>query len=90
MESKKLEDSFQLHALRVKTLSKRPTDEQLLKLYALFKQSTIGDCNTDEPSLFYFQERSKWFAWKEFVGMPSEEAKYLYISFAQSLIKVYG
>jgi len=30
----------------VKALTKRPTDEELLELYALFKQATVGDNNT--------------------------------------------
>lgn len=43
---------FDEAAERVKTLTKRPTDMELLELYGLFKQATIGDNNTSE-FLFY-------------------------------------
>lgn len=32
----------------VKALTKRPTDEEFLELYALFKQATVGNINTSE------------------------------------------
>lgn len=32
----------------MKTLTKRPTDQELLDLYALFKQGTFGDNNTSK------------------------------------------
>lgn len=38
--------SFNSAAERIKTLTKRPTDQELLELYALFKQGTFGDNNT--------------------------------------------
>lgn len=38
--------NFNKAAEQVKTLTKRPTDDELLKLYAMFKQGSIGDNNT--------------------------------------------
>ena len=35
-----LQEKFQQAQIDVKTLTKRPTDEQLLNLYALFKKKT--------------------------------------------------
>lgn len=32
----------------VQAFTKRPTDEELLELYALFKQGTVGNNNTSE------------------------------------------
>lgn len=46
---------FNEAAERVKTLTKRPTDQELLDLYALFKQGTFGDNDTSE--YFNFIER---------------------------------
>lgn len=37
---------FQEAAEAVKTLTKRPTDNEFLELYALYKQATVGDVNT--------------------------------------------
>lgn len=45
---------FNGSAERVKTLTKRPTDMELLELYALFKQASFGDNNTG-----MFHERNK-------------------------------
>lgn len=30
----------------VKKLSKQPSDQDMLDVYALYKQVTVGDCNT--------------------------------------------
>jgi acyl-CoA-binding protein len=37
---------FNQAAADVKNLTKRPSDSELLELYALFKQATVGDNNT--------------------------------------------
>jgi acyl-CoA-binding protein len=37
---------FNQAAEKVKNLTKRPSDEELLELYALYKQATVGDNNT--------------------------------------------
>lgn len=37
---------FEDAAEAVKNLKAKPSDEELLELYALFKQATVGDCNT--------------------------------------------
>lgn len=39
---------FNAAAERVKLLTKRPTDQELLELYALFKQASFGDNNTSK------------------------------------------
>lgn len=39
---------FEEAAEAVKALTKRPSDEELLDLYALFKQATVGDNDTSE------------------------------------------
>lgn len=39
---------FNAAAEKVKSLTKRPTDQELLELYALFKQASFGDNTTSE------------------------------------------
>lgn len=41
-----LQQNFNTAAAKVKSLTKRPTDQELLELYALFKQGSVGDNNT--------------------------------------------
>eukprot|EP00761_Pharyngomonas_kirbyi_P008411 gb/GECH01008422.1/.p1 GENE.gb/GECH01008422.1/~~gb/GECH01008422.1/.p1 ORF type:complete len:199 (+),score=81.58 gb/GECH01008422.1/:1-597(+) len=55
------------------------TDEEKLKIYALFKQSTEGSCNTKRPGMFDFTGRAKWDSWNSLGSMSSNEAKQEYI-----------
>lgn len=40
-----LEEKFKEAAENVKKLKVKPAEDELLELYALYKQSEIGDCN---------------------------------------------
>lgn len=81
---------FQKAADSVKKLKSRPTDEELLQLYGLFKQSTEGDVNTSRPGLLDLKGKAKWDAWNERKGMAQEEAKLAYIARVNQLIEQYG
>ncbi|KAK6618414.1 Acyl-CoA-binding domain-containing protein 2 [Polyplax serrata] len=39
---------FDAAAEKVRTLTKKPTDEELLSLYGLFKQGSVGDNETSK------------------------------------------
>lgn len=39
---------FEKAAEDVKNLKSTPSDNDLLELYGLYKQATVGDCNTGE------------------------------------------
>ena len=54
-----LQDRFQKAADSVKSFTKRPSDDELLYTYSLYKQATIGDINIPEPSFFQFEQKSK-------------------------------
>lgn len=41
-----LDERFQKPAVDVKKLKSKPSDQDLLEIYALFKQGSIGDVNT--------------------------------------------
>lgn len=41
-----LQVDFSKAADNVKNLKSKPGDHELLELYGLYKQSTVGDCNT--------------------------------------------
>tara|TARA_B100001094_G_C17704822_1_gene564420 strand:+ start:102 stop:395 length:294 start_codon:yes stop_codon:yes gene_type:complete len=60
-------------------------DKIKLKFYKYYKQATIGDCNTLQPSLIDFKNKIKWEAWNSINGMSSNKAKYLYIMLFQSI-----
>lgn len=58
-----LEEKFQKAAEDIKKLLSRPTDQELLEVYGLFKQATVGDCNQAKPGIFQMKERAKYETW---------------------------
>nr|CAD7463201.1 unnamed protein product [Timema tahoe] len=74
----------------VKVLKATPTDDELLEVYALYKQATVGDVNTARPGLFDFKGKSKWDAWEKKRETSTADAKEAYISKVQQLVEVYG
>ncbi|BFZ63715.1 acyl-CoA-binding protein (ACBP)/diazepam binding inhibitor (DBI)/endozepine (EP) [Saitoella coloradoensis] len=76
---------FTKAAEEVKNLSKKPTDDELLSLYGLFKQATIGDNNTDKPGMFDLKGKYKWEAWNKLKGTSQEDAEKQYIALVEEL-----
>lgn len=50
-----------------------------LEFYGLYKQSTIGDCNLDCPSILNYPQYCKWNAWNNLKGKKSFDAKKEYV-----------
>jgi diazepam-binding inhibitor (GABA receptor modulating acyl-CoA-binding protein) len=82
-----LNENFTEAAEAVKTLSTKPKDEELLKLYGLYKQSTVGNITKEKPSWWNLQESRKWEAWKSYEGTLQEDAKKMYIENVSVLMK---
>lgn len=59
---------FEAAAAQVKELKARPSDEELLEIYALYKQATEGDNNTPKPGMFALKEKAKWEWWNKKKG----------------------
>lgn len=74
----------------MKKLKTSPSNNDLLELYALFKQGTVGDCKTQRPGMLDMKGRAKWDAWKDRESMAQDEAKQKYIKKAEELIKSIG
>lgn len=68
-----------------KKLSERPGNEVLLKLYALFKQSTEGDVAGKRPGFTDMVGRAKYDAWAALKGTSSDAAMQQYIELVKSL-----
>ena len=82
-----LTEHFQRATQMVHLLPTKPSDEDLLQLYGIYKQATVGNCNTQKPTaLFDIKGKRKWEAWKSNLNLSSEEAKKQYILKVQSLI----
>lgn len=84
------EENFHAAAANVKNLSKKPTDDELLVIYALFKQAEEGDVTGDRPGFFSPKERAKYDARDKIKGTSKEEARAKYIEEANKLVAKYG
>ncbi|CAD51275.1 hypothetical protein PFUGPA_01061 [Plasmodium falciparum Palo Alto/Uganda] len=56
-----------------------------LDLYKYYKQSTVGNCNIEQPSMFKIEDRKKYNAWKSIENLEREEAQKRYIDIVTSL-----
>ncbi|CAH8581682.1 unnamed protein product [Schistosoma guineensis] len=56
-------EEFNSHAEKVKKLKTKPNDNDLLELYGLYKQATVGDNNTCAPGILDLKGKAKWNAW---------------------------
>lgn len=77
---------FRQMADGVKSVTSKPSNDTPLKLYAYFKQATVGDNNTDSPGLFELTQKEKWKAWAELKGMEQTDATLRYIELAKEVI----
>lgn len=85
-----LQDDFNAAVAKSKELTKRPSNEELLTLYALFKQATEGDVNGDRPGGFDFKAIAKFDAWAEKKGISKDQASQDYIKLVESLHQQYA
>jgi diazepam-binding inhibitor (GABA receptor modulator, acyl-CoA-binding protein) len=84
-----LTQQFESAVARSKELTRRPGNEELLQLYALYKQATEGDINDDRPGGFDFKAIAKYDAWAEIKGKSKEQAMNDYIALVEKLHKEY-
>jgi diazepam-binding inhibitor (GABA receptor modulating acyl-CoA-binding protein) len=62
------------------------SQDELLELYSLYKQSTIGNINIDKPYIWNTVDRAKWNAWKSKECIHQDDAKQLYIQYVEHLL----
>lgn len=69
-----------------KSLSQKPSNETLLQLYSLYKQSTEGDVSGEAPTNpFDFVNKAKYEAWAALKGKTSEAAMQEYVDLVEKL-----
>ena len=92
---------FNRAAEEVRQLKTEPSNNDLLTLYSLFKQSTVGDCNTSRPGMLDLKGKAKWDSWSGikgiafyyphiFIGKAKETAQKEYVEFVESLKSKYN
>ena len=68
-----LADDFEAAATRSRSLPKQ-SNENLLALYALFKQGKSGDVSGKRPKMFDPVGRAKYDAWERLKGTSKDDA----------------
>jgi Acyl-CoA-binding protein len=81
-----LKTQFEKAQKDVKALDKRPSNEDLLYLYAHYKQATDGDVSGSRPGMLDMVGRAKYDAWGKLKGQTRDEAMKMYVAKVKVLI----
>jgi diazepam-binding inhibitor (GABA receptor modulator, acyl-CoA-binding protein) len=73
----------------VKTLTKRPDNNDMLALYSLYKQATDGDAKGDRPGMLDMVGRAKYDAWAKLKGTGKDAAMQKYVDKVAALVKTH-
>jgi acyl-CoA-binding protein len=76
---------FEAAVANSKSLTERPDNATLLKIYALYKQATQGDNAEKKPGFTDMVGRAKWDAWNNMKGTSADAAMQQYIDLIESL-----
>ncbi|MFZ1807316.1 MAG: acyl-CoA-binding protein [Cyclobacteriaceae bacterium] len=82
-------EDFNSAVSQSKELTKRPTNEELLELYSLFKQGSDGDVSGERPGGFDFKAIAKYDAWAAKKGVAKEDAMQQYVDLMRKLKEQY-
>lgn len=66
-------------------LATKTDNSTMLRLYALYKQATLGDASGERPGAFDFVKRAKFDAWAGVRGMSIEDAMQKYVDLVATL-----
>jgi acyl-CoA-binding protein len=80
-----LQTAFEQAVAASTQLPERPAPFTLLRLYALYKQASVGDASGERPGLTDPVGRAKWDAWNALQGHGREAAMQDYIDLIGSL-----
>ncbi len=80
-----LQEKFDDAQKRVNALKTRPSNDQLLELYALYKQATVGDASGKRPGMLDLKGRAKFDAWDGRKGTSKDQAMEAYVALVDRL-----
>lgn len=80
-----IEQQFAQAQIDVKQLPERPGNLTLLRLYALFKQASVGDVEGEKPGFTDIAGKYKYEAWSALKGTLADTAKQHYVELVESL-----
>ena len=70
---------------RAKELKKTPSNDDLLELYAFYKQATTGEVTGSRPGMLDLKGRAKFDAWTKKKGTPKDDAMTKYAALVDRL-----
>lgn len=80
-----LDAQFEAAVASVAAMTTDPGNEVKLRLYALYKQATVGDVSGRRPGFTNPVGRAKHDAWASVAGLPAEEARRRYVEAVAAL-----
>ena len=83
-----LKKKFEAAAKDAQKLKKRPADDDMLRLYATYKQATVGDVSGERPGAFDFVARAKYDAWARLRSTDKDKAMKSYVDLVERLKKL--
>jgi diazepam-binding inhibitor (GABA receptor modulating acyl-CoA-binding protein) len=83
-------DDFAAAQERVKGLARRPGNDELLRLYGLYKQALDGDARGSRPGILDPKGRAKFDAWSALRGTSSADARQRYVALVADLARKHG
>jgi diazepam-binding inhibitor (GABA receptor modulating acyl-CoA-binding protein) len=88
LEKDTREEAFNKAQAQIVKLSNLPPRDVIMKIYGLYKQSTVGDINISKPGFFStdLKAKAKYDSWKKYEGLKKDEAMLEYIKTVQDLV----
>jgi acyl-CoA-binding protein len=80
-----IQDAFTTALAEVEQLPERPDNQDLLRLYGLYKQATTGDATGKRPGMTDFVKRAKYDAWAALRGTARDDAMQSYVELVEGL-----
>lgn len=85
---------FEAAAKAAKQLKAKPENDELLQMYAYYKQATQNPAfeSADKPGMFDLKGKYKYKAWEKIVqeGVTPADAETKYIAFVEEMKKKHG
>ncbi|GMT08784.1 hypothetical protein PFISCL1PPCAC_81, partial [Pristionchus fissidentatus] len=79
-----LEEKFEACVNIIQNLPKSgpvpTTFVEMVTMYALYKQATLGPCRGSQPGIWNPEGRGKWEAWSRLGDMDKDEAMEIYVA----------
>ncbi len=80
-----VEDDFVSACKVVEQMYTRLGNTTIRKIYALYKQATVGDVTGKRPGVLRIRDRIKFDSWSSISGMSKDDAKIAYIDLVKTL-----